>query len=145
MEVKCFVPLMDEKLIARAREVPLIGYLIRHEPGNIKRSIGGEYELRDHDSLKISENGKFMWHSRGIGGFGSLDFLIKVRGVKFVEAVEMLTGGRATDYALPQPSAERERKTFQLPAASRNNDRAIAYLRSRGIDRDIHYVLYQRW
>ena len=63
---------------------------------------------------------------------------MKVRGVKFTDAVEMLTGERAADYALPpQTTQERERKPLYLPLAHKNNDRAIAYLRSRGIDREI--------
>ena len=86
---------LDEALIRRARDVPLIGYIMVHEPGNIKQSAGGRYELRDHDSLKISDNSKWFWHSRGFGGFGSLDFLMKVRGVKFTDAVAMLTGEKA--------------------------------------------------
>ena len=130
---------LDDALIKRARDVPLIGYIMAHEPENIKRSSGGGYELCDHDSLKISDNGKFFWHSRSIGGYGALDFLIKVRGVKFTDAVEMLTGEKAPQYeASPsKPEQERERGPFHLPPAHRNNDRAIAYLRSRGIDRDI--------
>ena len=107
------------------------------EPGNVKESKGGGYELRDHDSLKISDNGKWFWHSRGFGGFGSLDFLMKVRGVGFVDAVEMLTGEKAIQYNVPPPKPAQERKPFYLPLAHKNNDRAIAYLRSRGIDRDI--------
>jgi len=130
---------LDDRLISRARDVPLISYLQTSEPGNIKPSAGGGYELRDHDSLKISDNGKWYWHSRGFGGFGCLDFLTKVRGVKFTDAVEMLTGERAAGYTLPPPQAarERERKPLYLPPAHKNNDRIIAYLRSRGIDRDI--------
>lgn len=45
--------------------------------------------LKSHDSLKLS-NGKWMWHSRGIGGKTALDFLIKVRGFSFIEAVQIL-------------------------------------------------------
>lgn len=45
--------------------------------------------LKSHDSLKLS-NGKWMWHSKGIGGRTALDFLIKVRGFSFIEAVQIL-------------------------------------------------------
>lgn len=129
---------LDESLIKRARDAPLINYIMTHEPGNIKRSPGGGYELRDHDSLKISDSGKFYWHSRGVGGFGSLDFLMKVRGVKFVDAVEMLTGEKTAEYTVPppKPAHVRERWPLHLPPAHKNNDRVIAYLRSRGIDRE---------
>jgi len=46
----------------------------------------GEYCLRSHDSLKIS-NGKWHWFSRGIGGRSALDYLIKVEGIPFMDAV----------------------------------------------------------
>lgn len=45
--------------------------------------------LKSHDSLKLS-NGKWMWHSKGVGGRTALDFLIKVRGFSFIEAVQIL-------------------------------------------------------
>jgi hypothetical protein len=46
----------------------------------------------EHDSLKMS-NGKWFRHSTQQGGYSALDFLIKVRGVHFVDAVQSLTGG----------------------------------------------------
>ena len=33
-----------------------------------------------------------MWWSRGIGGKSALDYLIKVKGLDFVEAVETIMG-----------------------------------------------------
>ena len=46
----------------------------------------------DHDSLKIS-NGKWMWWSRGFGGATALDYLIKVKGLSFTDAMRILTEG----------------------------------------------------
>lgn len=56
----------------------------------VKRD-GNEYCTRTHDSLKIS-NGKWFWWSRGIGGVSALDYLVKVRGLDFVTAVETILG-----------------------------------------------------
>ena len=71
----------------------------------------------------------------GIGGRTALDYLIKVRGMNFVDAVEALCGCRA-----PPPSerpAPKPPKPFQLPEASRFPTRALSYLQGRGIHPDL--------
>lgn len=120
--------------IAAAKEMDLLTYLQNYEPTNLKKVCAGTYCTREHDSLKIS-NGVWHWFSRHIGGKNALDYLIKVKGVSFTKAVEMLTG-----YAevLPPIYARQEQKQtvkdFELP--KRNDDiiRARRYLRLRGID-----------
>ena len=52
---------------------------------------GTGYHTLTHDSLKIS-NGMWHWFSRGIGGKTALDYLIHVKGMEFVPAVQVLTG-----------------------------------------------------
>jgi hypothetical protein len=132
------MPGVSKEQIARAKEIGIVDYILSHEPDNVKR-VGNEYRLRDHDSLTIS-NGKWCWHSREIGGTNVIDYLIKVRGYDFVDAVRHLTG---EDYSVSQPRAAPkskpppERKPFVLPPRNRDNERVIAYLQSRGIDRDI--------
>ena len=103
------------------------------------KGIKNEYYLAEHDSLKIS-NGKFHWFSRNIGGYSALDFLIKVRGMGFVDAVRHLTEDAAAYKAVSQPVPQRQerlKKPFVLPPKGINNDRVYAYLRGRGIDGDI--------
>lgn len=92
-------PLTKEQ-IRRAKEWDLLSYLQTFEPGELKRCGPHEYCTRTHDSLKIS-NGKWCWNSRGIGGRTALDYLIKVRGLDFVGAVEVLCG------YCPPPQPER--------------------------------------
>ena len=53
--------------VAKAKEWDLLTYLRVFEPGELKKCGTNEYCTRTHDSLKIS-NGKWNWHSRGIGG-----------------------------------------------------------------------------
>ena len=53
-------------------------YLQNYEPRELVHFSGNVYCTRTHDSLKIS-NGKWYWHSRGIGGRSALDYLIKVK------------------------------------------------------------------
>lgn len=75
--------------IERAKEMDLLTYLKRYEPDELVRISSNTYTTRTHDSLKIS-NGLWMWWSRGIGGKGALDYLMKVRGMTFIEAVSQI-------------------------------------------------------
>lgn len=48
----------------------------------------GEFQFRSHDNFKISERASLWnWKSRDIGGRSALDYLIRVEGRSFVEAV----------------------------------------------------------
>lgn len=40
--------------------------------------------------ITLPRTGKWMWWSRGIGGRSALDYLIKVRGYDFVQAVQTI-------------------------------------------------------
>jgi len=129
--------------VAQARGVDLLTYLLTHEPDSIRQVGSGRYVLKDHDSFVIS-NGKWNWNSRGIAGFGALDFLCKVRHIPFIDAVRMLSSDAVTvSSSIPQNApakAKREtmpQKPFALPTKNSNNNRAIAYLLSRGIAKDV--------
>ena len=65
------MPGVSKEQIAAAKEIDLLSYLQVYEPGSFKKSGPNEYRLIEHDSLKIS-NGKWCWHSRGIGGRSAL-------------------------------------------------------------------------
>lgn len=129
------MPGVSKEQITRAKEWDLLSYLQAREPQELKRCGVGEYCLKSHDSLKIS-NGKWNWHSQGIGGKTALDYLIKVRGMDFVSAVETLCGERA---AVAQMQTERQGRprSFSLPEKNRVASAAVAYLQSRGITADI--------
>ena len=129
--------------------MPALDYLRVHEPDNL-RPVGREYRLRDHESLSIGDNG-WYWHSKGIGSRSAIDFLTDVRGYDLVEAVCMVLGesphGRLhmpgknlrSKPVPPVPTAtdEAKRPPFVLPLRHKDNKRVIAYLQSRGIDRDL--------
>ena len=123
----------DPAVIEQARQIDLLSYLQRYEPGNLKRVAGNVYCTREHDSLKIS-NGKWYWWSRGFGGFSALDYLMKVREFSFVEAVQTLTGDMG-DWKPPPPSVKKdESKVLLLPPKNKDSDRVLQYLFGRGID-----------
>ncbi len=132
---------VSKEQIARAKEWDLLSYLNVYESGELKKCSGGgrgEYCTVSHDSLKIS-GGKWHWHSRGIGGRTALDYLIKVQGMSFVEAVERLCGGAGADMKIGFPAShggEKER-VFVLPEANRYGTAVVPYLQRRGINADI--------
>ncbi len=80
--------------VRQAKEFDLLSYFLIYEPNNLINISKGTYCTREHDSLKIS-NGMWYWFSRGIGGRSALDYLIKVKGIPFTEAVGMILGRAA--------------------------------------------------
>lgn len=95
--------------IQSARQIDLLSFLRQHEPQELMHVAGNTYCTREHDSLKIS-NGKWYWFSRGIGGRSALDYLIKVKGISFLQAVETILGRAATEppvfYSRDKPQKE---------------------------------------
>ena len=94
----------------------------------------------EHDSLKIS-NGKWMWWSRGFGGSSALDYLIKVKGMQFMDAMKILTDDRELALnntpVLGESGQSKGNRKLLLPDRSETNCEVIRYLTSRGIDREI--------
>ncbi len=123
---------VSKKQIAKAKERDLLSYLQTYEPQELKRCGSHEYCTRTHDSLRIS-NGKWFWNSRGIGGRTALDYLIKVRRMDFVGALESLCGHRS-----PPPRQKPEpAKPFALPEAKYCPSSVVTYLQDRGINSEI--------
>ncbi len=123
--------------IEKAKQMDLFSYLQNYEPHELVRISGSTYATKTHDSLKIS-NGKWMWWSRGIGGKTALDYLIKVRGVEFTKAVEIITvQTRYKAPTFPYSNTKPRNLNLILPQKNMNCDKVIAYLKSRGIDEDV--------
>ena len=115
----------------------LLTYLRNYEPQELVHVTGNTYSTREHDSLKIS-NGKWMWWSRGFGGASALDFLVKVRGVPFTEAVEKLLGRETAKPPVFVPQTDKPKvKKLLLPDRCPTSHEVIRYLTARGIDREI--------
>lgn len=119
--------------IEKAKQMDLLTYLKSYEPDNLKKLSHDTWCTKKHDSLKIS-NGKWHWFSRHIGGKTALDYLIKVKGVSFVKAVEIITGYSAMlpPVHIPAPKPNRLKK-LELPEMSSDIDAVRRYLKSRGI------------
>ena len=143
------MPRLSDEQIAKARSIDVLDYLQTHEPGSVRKCGANEHCLVEHDSFKMSNN-KWFWWSRDFGGHSALDFLVKVRGLHFVDAVKSLTDGvhhsinhenssyKTAEPPKPKPKAKpKPKKPFVLPKANKNSDRVIAYLRGRGISKEI--------
>jgi len=134
------MPGVSEEQVVKARELDLLSYLKAYEPGELKPDGLGRFTTVTHGSLVIS-NGKWRWNRAQIGGVSALDYLMKVRGMGFVEAVEHLTGERAesahvyheTVKAQPPPP----KRPFHPPKPYRYATGAVSYLQSRGISPEV--------
>ena len=119
--------------IEKAKQMDLLTYLQSYEPGNLKKISHDTWCTKEHDSLKIS-NGKWHWFSRHIGGKTALDYLIKVKGISFVKAVEIITGYAAV---LPPVYTGIEKpiepKKIELPEYNTDICEVRRYLKGRGI------------
>lgn len=131
------MPYIPPEVLEQARQIDLLTYLQSCEPQELVRISGNNYTTRTHDSLKIS-NGKWMWWSQRIGGYNALDYLVKVKGCSFVEAVETLMGKAAVmPSTTVKPKQKTEPKVLLLPDKSASTDKITEYLFGRGIDYSI--------
>lgn len=142
----------DEETLQTARSMELREFLLKYSPNELVHITGETYCTREHDSLKIS-NGMWYWFSRGIGGRSALDYLIKVKGIPFTEAVGMILG-RAAEMPpvshIQGDSHQPKEKNLLLPEPVEGRPEwVIAYLTGRGIDGPLleacvnHRLLYE--
>jgi hypothetical protein len=128
------MPYIEPAEVERVKKIDLLDYLKQREPDELVRLGNGTYTTKTHDSLKIS-HGCFYWWSQGFGGRSALDYLIKVRGMAFLDAVRHLG---ASEVICTKPDEKKstrlKTRSFNLPPAARTNDDAAAYLQLRGID-----------
>ena len=130
------MPYIAPEVITEAKRMDLLTYLREFEPGELVKFSRNTYTTKTHDSLKIS-NGKWMWWSRGIGGKSALDYLIKVRGMDFVEAVQTIMGNGSVSYPTYENSNSYEQQPLLLPKRSPSSNVVVEYLFGRGIDYEI--------
>ncbi|MBQ6482948.1 MAG: DUF3991 and TOPRIM domain-containing protein [Anaerolineaceae bacterium] len=137
------MPYIAPEVITEAKRMDLLTYLREYEPGELVKFSSNTYTTRTHDSLKIS-NGKWMWWSRCIGGKSALDYLIKVRGMDFVEAVQTIMGNGSVSFPTCKNIKSYEEQPLLLPEKSPTTDVVFDYLFGRGLDFEIiSYCLEQ--
>ena len=127
------MPFYEPDVVAEAKKLDLLTYLQNYEPQELVHVSGNVYCTKTHDSLRIS-NGKWCWFSQGIGGKSALDYLIKVNGYSFLEAMERIVGQAAAKPPVVASSEVKEKpKTLLLPEKYRYAEYAASYLEKRGI------------
>lgn len=122
--------------ILKAKQMDLLTYLRNYEPGELVHVSGGTYCTREHDSLRIS-NGKWCWFSQGIGGRSALDYLIKVKGLSFTQAVETILGRAVEKPPVFYAQKQAPERRLRMPALSKSTAEVERYLIGRGIHPDI--------
>ena len=69
---------------------------------------GGVYRCRQHPSLAVKDDRlSWYWHSRGIGGHGALDYLMKIENLPFRQAVESVAHVPAAAPISPEPHSDK--------------------------------------
>ncbi len=128
---------VSPEMVERAKQIDLLTYMRSCAPDELVHVSRNQYCTREHDSLKIS-NGKWYWFSQGFGGYTALDYLIKVRGLPFVEAVQTIVDEHSYPVTERQKaSAGKKSKTILLPEKSDDSAEVRQYLKHRGIDDEL--------
>ena len=139
--------MIDNNIVEQARNADMITFLERRY-GYTFAHRGGAYRCRQHPSLAIkNDRSSFYWHSKGIGGFGALDYLMKVENMPFKKAVEACTNTAAASVLIQYGIAQspEQQKTLVLPEKSGFSLRLYDYLCcKRGIDGEIIHSLVQK-
>lgn len=131
------MPFYEPDVVAEAKKMDLLTYLQNYEPQELVHVSGNVYCTKTHDSLRIS-NGKWCWFSQGIGGKSALDYLIKVNGYSFLEAMERIVGQAAAKPPVVVSGEVKEKpKTLLLPEKYRYAENVASYLEKRGISPEL--------
>ena len=125
----------------------------------------GAFRCKQHPSLAAkNDQHSWYWHSKGVGGYGALDYLIKAENMSFRDAVKvtepfLYIAVIADDEPMPRPRATKP--TFQTQSAPQPTPRQPKTLillekagvtlrlydylcNKRGIDSDIVNTLIQK-
>ena len=80
--------MIDKTIVAQARATDMIVFLEQRH-GFTFAHRGGVYRCRQHQSLAVKDDRlSWYWHSKGVGGHGVIDFLMKMEALPFRQAVE---------------------------------------------------------
>lgn len=143
---------LEEDIIERAKNTDMIALLESEEGFSFKSTYGErEFKCIEHNSLVVNGNRRrWYWNSRQVGGNNAIDYLVKIRGMNFRDAVLHLVGDREQMAYTPIRKAVTENVSvskpvrFVLPEQAhfpdgrRNYSNIIAYLnKGRCIDMNI--------
>ena len=133
---------MDSRLVEQARNADMIVFLGKH-CGFTFSTKRGSYRCKQHPSLAIKDDRRsWYWHSKGVGGYGVLDYLTKVENVPFRQAVDMAVTNGYTAVVVHEPPMQKPiappPKQLILPEKAGIPLRLLDYLcNKRGIDSEV--------
>ena len=144
---------LEEDIIERAKNTDMIALLESEEGFSFKSTYGErEFKCIEHNSLVVNGNRRrWYWNSRQVGGNNAIDYLVKIRGMNFRDAVLHLVGDREQTAYTPIRKAVTENVSvskpvrFVLPEQAhfpdgrRNYSNIIAYL-NKGRDIDMNII-----
>ena len=136
--------MIDKSTVEQARAADVLAFFEKYN-GFTFAHRGGEYRCKQHPSLAVkADRLSWYWHSKGIGGYGVIDYLVKAENMAFRQAVEVVTGTTPTT-APTRQTAEPPPKTLILPEAVGVPLKLYDYLCiKRGIDGDVVNTLMQK-
>lgn len=124
---------IDENSVEQARHTDMLVFLEKRH-GFTFAHQGGVYRCRQHKSLAVKDDRlSWYWHSKGVGGFGAIDYLMKIEALPFHQAVETVAHVPAAAPISREPQQDRP---LVLPEkAGLLQARLLDYLcNKRGID-----------
>jgi hypothetical protein len=135
------MPRLTDGQIEAVRQIDLLSYLSAREPQELKRTGPNEYRTVTHGSLVITPD-YWYWNRGGVGGPSALDYLIKIKGMAFMEAVRDILSTELMNEPIPipisqKPRAAPKRAGLHLPPKERYGRNMVRYLQERGIHPDI--------
>lgn len=139
---------ISKEELKEIRKVTLFSYLERNNPDELKRVGNGEYKMKSHDSLQLSEYGPWHRFSDDTKGRSALDYLIKVEGLSLPDAAIKIKNSEGI-YVDRNSIKDKPEKPLILPSKALNNKELLVYLNKRGIDLEIinyfleHDLMYQ--
>ena len=84
--------MIDNNIVEQARNADIIAFLEKYR-GFTFAQQGGAFRCEQHKSLAVkADRLSWYWHSKELGGYGVLDYLVKAENMAFREAVEVVTG-----------------------------------------------------
>jgi hypothetical protein len=137
--------MFDKNEVEQARNADVIAFFERHCGFTFTQGRGA-YRCKQHPSLAVKNDRRsWYWHSKGIGGYGALDYLMKVEQLLFREAMEAVKPGIGIAVQTPPYTAPEQPITLFLPEKAGVSIRLYDYLCvKRGIDSGVVNTLVKK-
>ena len=125
------------QLLEKAKSIDLVTYFRTYMPSELVRASTNEYTTKSHDSLRMS-NGLWNWCSRGFGGKNAIDFIMKTKNMRFIDAANLLLDqmNLKQPIVIDKTIKSKEKHTI-IPEKNSASNNVFLYLKSRGIDEEI--------